>query len=333
MKKILWLFIYSLSIVSCGNENEKESTGIKVAMLTSAGGLGDRAYNDTANKGLLQLKEMGFDTLVVEPRDVSEGERYLTDLAKSGYQLIYVLEYGHADIVERVAPLFPEVQFVVFNLIVEGDNVTSVLFDVHQSAFLAGALAAMVTTDADNPKTNPENVISAIGGVESPGINIFLIGYKEGALYVDPKIQVLLSYANTFSDPVKGKEMALAQIANGSDIIFSVSGGTGEGVFEAVKSKNNYAIGVDSDQDFIAPGNILTSVLKKMDVAVYDLGKKFSNDELKSGVIKMSLPNGTYISDMIHTKQDVKPEFMEKLKQIEQDIDSKKIIVTDATQS
>lgn len=332
MGKFASMILLVVLLTSCGEDVKKTtSTSTKIAMLTSAGGLGDRSYNDIAHKGLLQLEQEGFEVLVVEPRDVSEGERYLTDLAKAGYKLIYVLEYGHADVVKRIAPLFPNTQFVVFNLIVEGDNVSSVLFDVHQSSFLAGALSAMITTDSDNNKMNPQNIISVIGGVESPGIDIFITGYKEGAQYINPNTQVIIAYANTFNDPVKGKEMALAQISSGSDIIFQIAGGTGEGIFEAIRSKNIYAIGVDSNQDSIVPGNILTSVLKKMDTAIYSLGNSFEKGELKSGIIPMPMPTGTYLSSMEHTIADIKPAFLEKIKQLESDIISGKIKVTDAS--
>lgn len=329
MKNVVCLCV-CLIFTACGQE-QKSTQSEKIAMLTSAGGLGDRSYNDAAHNGLMALKNDGADVSVLEPNDVSEGERYLTELANAGCKLIFVLEYAHADVVKRVAPLFPQNTFVVFNLVVDEPNVISVLFDVHQSSFLAGALSAMITKDTSNPKINSGHTISAIGGAESPGIDIFTVGYVEGAKYIDPNMEVLVSYANTFSDPVKGKEMALAQISKGSDIIFAVAGGTGEGVFEAAKSKNIYAIGVDSDQDHIAQGTILTSVVKKMDQAVYRIGDAFRKGTLQAGIMKMPMPEGTSLSPMQYTKQAIKPEYFEKLTQIEQDIIAGKIKVTDAS--
>lgn len=126
-------------------------------MITSGGGLGgDRSYNDSAYEGLQRIEsELGMEIKVVEPADVSEGEKkYLTELAKAGYDLVATLEYGHADVLNTVAPQFPDTRFVSFNIVVDQPNVTSVIFKEHQGSFLAGALAALVTTDASIDKTN-----------------------------------------------------------------------------------------------------------------------------------------------------------------------------------
>ncbi len=202
---------------------------------------GDRSYNDSAYEGLQRIEsELGMEIKVVEPADVSEGEKYLTELAKAGYDLVATLEYGHADVLNTVAPQFPDTRFVSFNIVVDQPNVTSVIFKEHQGSFLAGALAALVTTDASIDKTNDKKIISAIGGVQSPGIDKFIVGFEEGAQYIDPEIKVLKGYSNSFGDPAKGKELALVQIDQGSDVIYQIAGGTGEGIFEAVKDKKMY---------------------------------------------------------------------------------------------
>ncbi len=340
-KVLVMLLCGALLLAGCSkapkdSEKSKESTNkksFKVAMITSGGGLGDRSYNDSAYEGLQRIEsELGMEIKVVEPADVSEGEKYLTELAKAGYDLVATLEYGHADVLNTVAPQFPDTRFVSFNIVVDQPNVTSVIFKEHQGSFLAGALAALVTTDASIDKTNDKKIISAIGGVQSPGIDKFIVGFEEGAQYIDPEIKVLKGYSNSFGDPAKGKELALVQIDQGSDVIYQIAGGTGEGIFEAVKDKNVFAIGVDSDQDYIVPGNILTSMMKRLDMAMVMLAEKLKDGTIKdNNVIELGLDEGTELSPMEHTKDMLKPEYLEQLHDISKKIISGEINVSDVT--
>lgn len=348
MKKVLIGLIsiaimMSLFLVGCTNASQTDEkndvqTGIKeekykVAMITSAGGLGDRSYNDSGYEGLKKAEQdLGIEIKVVEPNDVSEGEKYLSELAKAGYNLVMTLEYGHADIVNRVAPMYPETQFAVFNTVVDQPNVTSVVFSEHQGSFLAGMLAARVTSDKDIEQVNDKKVISVIGGTESPGIDKFIVGFEEGAHYVDPEVKVIKGYANSFADPAKGKEMALSQISQGSDVVFHVAGGTGEGVFAAAKEKNVFAIGVDSDQDYIAPGNILTSVMKRMDNAVLMLARMLKEGKVQdAGVLELGLDKGVELSPMQYTKDILKSEYIEEIQKAREEIIKGKLIVTDVS--
>ncbi|WP_113672866.1 BMP family lipoprotein [Vallitalea guaymasensis] len=315
------------------NKDTAKDKTFKVAMVTSAGGLGDRSYNDSAYEGLKKIEaDMNMEIKVVEPADVSEGEKYLTELAKAGYDLVCTLEYGHADILNTVAPQFPDTRFAIFNIVVDQPNVTSVIFKEHEGSFLAGALAAMVTTDDSIDKTNDQKIISAIGGVQSPGIDKFIVGYEEGAKYIDPDIKVLKGYSNSFGDPAKGKELALVQIDQGSDVVYQIAGGTGEGVFEAVKEKNVFAVGVDSDQDYIVPGNILTSMMKRLDMAMVMLADKLQEGTIgDENIIELGLKEGTELSPMEHTKDMLKPEYLDQLEEIREKIVSGEIKVTDVT--
>lgn len=179
-----------------------------------------------------------------------------------------------------------------------------------------------------------KKIISAIGGVQSPGIDKFIVGFEEGAQYIDPEIKVLKGYSNSFGDPAKGKELALVQIDQGSDVIYQIAGGTGEGIFEAVKDKKNvFAIGVDSDQDYIVPGNILTSMMKRLDMAMVMLAeKKLKDGTIKdNNVIELGLDEGTELSPMEHTKDMLKPEYLEQLHDISKKIISGEINVSDVT--
>lgn len=332
------LLIFSLIVVlgGCGQNEQATNDGekLKVAMICSEGGLGDRSYNDSAYNGLQKAeKELDMEIRAVEPEDISEGEKYLTELARSGYDLIITLEIGHADVLENVADQFPDTRFAIFNTTVDKPNVTSVIFKEHEGSFLAGALAAMVTKDSEIKGINDEKIIGFIGGIDSPGINKFLVGYEEGAHVIDSDIKIISGYTNSFADPGKGKEMALTQIEQGADIIYQVAGGTGEGVINAAKEKGVFAIGVDSDQDGIAPGNVLTSMLKRADRAVYNLCTALNEGTLQeTDVMALGLKEGgVELSEMKYTRDMIPAEYLEKIKELKLDVSSGGINVTDIT--
>lgn len=339
---ILLTIVFMLTMAGCGsqpkssaNSGDSSAKKHKIALICSAGGLGDRSYNDSGYAGLKKAeKELGVEIKVVEPKDVSEGEKYLTELAKAGYELVMTLEYGHADILKNVAPQFPNTRFAIFNIAVDEPNVTSVIFKEHEGSYLAGALAAMVSKDTNIKGMNASNVIGFVGGIDSPGINKFLVGYKEGAQSIDKNVKVLTGYTNSFGDPGKGKEMTLSQIEQSADVVYQVAGGTGEGVINAAKEKGVFAIGVDSDQDYIAEGNVLTSMMKRTDVAVYDLSKALIDGKIKDmKTLSLGLKEGgIQLSEMKYTKDKIPAEYLNKIEAIKKDIIDGKIKVTDVTQ-
>ncbi|KKK38912.1 hypothetical protein WQ57_06065 [Mesobacillus campisalis] len=317
---------------SSGGSDSSSGEKVKIAMITSEGGLGDRSYNDSGNEGLKKASdELGAEVKVVEPQDVSEGEKYLTQLAQSGFDLVITLDLGHEKVLKEIAPQYPDTQFAIFNTVVEGDNITSVLFHEHEGSFLAGALAALVTQDESVNNLNGEKVISFVGGVDSPGINKFLVGYEEGAKHIDPETKVIVGYSNSFSDPSKGKEITLSQIEQKADVIYQVAGATGEGVIDGAKTKDVFAIGVDSDQDYIAEGNVLTSVMKRVDVAVFELSKAAQGGSYES-IIELGLKeNGVQLSEMKFTKDMINPDHIAKVEEIKEQIINGEIEVTDVT--
>jgi basic membrane protein A len=307
----------------------------KVAMITSQGGLGDRSYNDSGFIGLTKAEqELGVEVKVIESADpVGEGEQLLRTAAENGFDLVITLEYSHFDPLARVAPDYPNTTFAILNIPVEGDNVVSVLFKEHEASFLAGALASMVTTMEGNEKVNPDAVIGAIGGTQSPGIDKFIVGYEEGAKYINPETKVISAYSNSFGDPAKGQELTLAMYYQGADIVFQIAGGTGEGVFQAAEDAKHYAIGVDSDQDYIKPGFILTSMIKRVDVSVFDLCSRLVNGTLEGGsIVEYGLKeDGVNLSPMEFTKDQVPAEFLIKVDELKNMIINGEIVVTDVT--
>ena len=302
----------------------KGQSDYSVALIIAQGGLGDRSYNDSAFAGLtLAASELGVHVQPIEsPDPVGEAEQLLRTAAEAGFDLVITLEFSHFEPLARIAPDYPDTTFAIVNVVVDQPNVVSILFDEHTGSFLAGALAGLVTNDDTIEQTNPENVIGVIGGVKSSGIDVFLYGYLQGACATNPDVDVLMAYSNDFGDPAKGKEMALAMYEQGADVIFQVAGGTGAGVIEAAKEKNFFAIGVDSDQDYMAPGNVLTSMLKRVDVAVYNTIEKGVNGELEGGtVLQYGLAEGGVgLSEMKYTRHIIPRAYLDQIKEFEQQI-------------
>ena len=160
-------------------------------------------------------------------------------------------------------------KFAIIDGVVKGDNVASSTFAQNEGSFLAGAAAALFTTKTDVTGINDKKIIGWVGGMDIPVLSDFFVGYEQGAKYIDPSIQILKSYAGSFNDPLKGKELTVAQYSQGADIVMNVASGTGNGILEAAKEEGKFAIGVDLNQDDVYPGSILTSMLKRVDVATF----------------------------------------------------------------
>jgi len=243
------------------------------------GTLGDKSFFDSAQRGMVRLNEdLGLVTRTVEAgHDPTRWESALVDLADSGeYDVIVTGTFTMVSYVEALSQEYPEINFVLFDGIVNYgkcgcENVHSILFKQNEGAYLAGVLAATLTTEATE-SLNSEQTLGFVGGMEIPVIQDFFVGYRAGAESVLSDPTFLEQYANHFGDPAIGKEMALAQYGQGADIVFAVAGGTGQGVLEAAAEQGRLAIGVDSDQSAIfAESNpeisnrIVTSVMKNVD--------------------------------------------------------------------
>lgn len=250
---------------------------LRVALLIN-GTLGDRSFFDSAYEGMLVAeKELGIEFRLIEMGyDQSVWEPTLADVSEQNYDVIILGTWQMTESLEQIAPWNPNMKYIIFDTEVDYskgnlDNVYSIMYKQNEGSFLAGALAAMITT-SDLPKANPQKAIGFLGGMDIPVINDFLVGYIEGALYIDPEIKVDISYIGSFEDSAKGKEMALAQYNRGVDIGFNVAGQAGLGQLDAAKDTDLYAIGVDSDQALLFADTdpekanlIVTSMLKRID--------------------------------------------------------------------
>lgn len=305
------------------------------ALIIAQGGLGDGSWNDTAFVGFeAGLKNTGLEGRPIESKDVvGQGEEIMRRAADGGFGLVVSLEWIHGEPMEKLATDYPDTDWVIMNQTRKGDNLASVVFAEHEGSYLAGALAAMVTADTSIKGINADQVIGVIGGVKAPGIDKFIVGYIQGAKSVNPDIDVKVAYSDSFGDPAKGQQMAKAMFEDGADIVYQVAGGTGIGIIEAAKNEGRYAIGVDTDQDGMAPGNVLTSMLKRVDVAVEGIVDDYAAGQFPGGeVVQFGLAqNGVALSDMKYTKDLIPAEYLKKVAQKKSDIIDGKIVVWDVS--
>lgn len=243
---------------------------ISVALVLN-GQLGDEAFFDSANRGAEAAAEAyGAEVSVIEAGlDPSGWEPALRSAVAGGeYDLVITGTVPMGDVLGPLAAEFPDQQFLFYDAALDAPNVHSITYAQNEGSYLAGVVAGSATI-SDAEGINADKTIGFVGGLDLPVINDFLAGYTQGAQSIDPDIEVLASYAGSMGDPAAGLELANAQIDDGADVIFQVAGGTGFGVFEAVEGRGVYAIGVDSNQNGLAPGSILTSVQKNVDLSLY----------------------------------------------------------------
>lgn len=290
MKKVIsfavvFVLIMSLALTGCAKKSEEpqqsaDQKPLKVALLIN-GTLGDKSFFDSADNGMKMIKEqLGCEVETVEATyDETKWEPTLMDLSEQDYDIIIVGTWQMTESLQKIAPQFPDKKYIIFDSAVDYSaadlsNVYSMTYKQNEGSFLAGALAAKITS-SDLPLANKEKIIGFLGGMDIPVINDFLVGYIQGAKYVDKDIKVAISYIGDFSNSAKGKEMALAQYDAGADIGFNVAGQAGLGQLDAAKDKQKYAIGVDSDQAMLFKEKepekaqlIATSVLKRVDESI-----------------------------------------------------------------
>ena len=295
-----------------------------VALVIAQGGLGDQSYNDLADAGLTRAEaDFPIEAQRIQSPDiVAQGQAVLQQAGQAGFDLVIDLEFSTAEALAAIGPTFPETQWMIVNLPSSGPNITGYLFNEQDGSYLAGALAAMVTADTGVEGINEDTTIGAIGGVQSAGIDKFIVGYIQGAADVDPEVEVLVNYSNGFGDPARGAELANAMFGQGADIVYQIAGGTGAGVIQAAEQAGRYAIGVDTDQDGLAPGAVLTSMLKRTDYAVYDAINRLVCGQLPGGeTVALGLAEGAVgLSPMTHTRDMIPAEYLDRVAELRQQI-------------
>lgn len=253
------------------------------AIIFDLGGKFDKSFNEAAFNGATRwAEETGGTFKELEMQSEAQREQALRRLAESGANPVVMTGFAFGDVLNTVAPDFPETKFAIIDMVVEQPNVKSVVFTEEQGSYLVGMLAAMAS------KTN---TVGFIGGMDIPLIRKFGCGYAQGVKAVKPEATVVMNMTGTtpaaWNDPVKGAELAKAQKSQGADVIYAAAGGTGIGVLQAAADEGILSIGVDSNQNHLHPGKVLTSMLKRVDVAVYNAFKE--GTDLKPGVTVMDL--------------------------------------------
>jgi basic membrane protein A len=234
------------------------------AVIFDMGGKFDKSFNEAAFRGAeAWKKETGQTYLEFEISNPAQREQAIRRMAERGASPIVGVGFSQGTPMEKVAKAYPKLQFALIDSVVTLPNVQSILFKEHEGSFLVGMLAAMAS------KTGK---VGFIGGMDIPLIRKFACGYEQGARFANPKAEVTTNMTGTtpaaWNDPTRGSELAKAQFAKGVDVVFAAAGGTGIGVYQAAKDSGRYAIGVDSNQNHIQPGTMLTSMVKRVDVAV-----------------------------------------------------------------
>lgn len=310
-----------------GAEGEAESD-IRAAMVTDVGGLGDNSFNDSANAGLERaVSELGAEKNVLESSAPTDYANNLTQLAQNQFSPVFAVGFLMTDALTEIAPQFPDQSFAIIDSVVEEPNVASLTFQEEQGSYLAGVVAGLMTQE-DTDYTNPDDqIVGFLGGQESPLIAKFQAGYEAGVESVCPDCEIISEYAGTtpdaFNDPAAGQEISLRMNDDGADIIYHASGGTGAGMFEAATERQFFGIGVDSDQAALFPdAPVLTSMLKRVDNAVFQTVEAFANDEFPGGEVQIFAleDEGVDLAEFGEFDGDVPQEVKDAVDQARSDI-------------
>ena len=253
------------------------------AILFDLGGKFDKSFNEAAFNGATKwAQETGGTFKELEMQSEAQREQALRQLADAGANPIVMTGFAFGDVLNTVAADYPDTKFAIIDMVVEQPNVKSVIFTEHEGSYLVGMLAALAS------KTG---TVGFIGGMDIPLIRKFGCGYAEGVKAVNPDAKIVLNMTGTtpaaWNDPVKGAELTKAQKSQGADVIFAAAGGTGIGVLQAAADEGILSIGVDSNQNHLHPGKVLTSMLKRVDVAVYNAFKE--GEAIEPGITTLDL--------------------------------------------
>ena len=326
MKKILALalaLVMVFSLVACGgsgDSNTGDETTIKIGMVTDTGGVNDQSFNQTAWEGLQALAKED-PTFVVNYLESATDADYNTTIQTfidEGYDLVICVGYMLAGATREAALANPDQKFAILDDATNADleNVACLMFSQEQASYLVGVVAGMMTET---------NTVGYVQGMVSDNMNLFGIGFISGVLSVNPDAKVLQQNANSFTDAAMGSAIVSKFATEGADIVYHAAGGTGSGVIAGCVEKNIYAIGVDTDQSPLAPNNVLTSAMKRVDVASQEISKAVKNGTFKGGVYTYDLTSGGV--DIAPTQTLLPADVIAAVEAAKQDILDGKVVV------
>ncbi len=308
-----------------GGSTASKKSDLKVGLVTDVGGVGDQSFNMMANQGLEKAKsELGVEAMLVESQQASDYSSNLQRMAEKGCKLVFAVGFSLAPAVKEIAARYPDTQFAIIDSAEPAaSNVANLVFKEEEGSFLVGMLAGGMSKSGK---------IGFVGGMEIPLIKKFEAGYRAGARTANPSVTVSAKYTNNWTDVSKGKELALSLFNEGADVVMHASGQCGLGVIEAAKQKGPgfWAIGVDADQDHLgtadsknpaAPSRVLTSMLKRVDTAVFDTVKHVSDGSFKGGQQIFGVKDGGVgLSPLRYTKADIPEKLLAEVARMEKAI-------------
>jgi basic membrane protein A len=341
---LLVVCLFTFIVSSCGSHTEaqRKQCQIKVGIVFDIGGKNDRSFNAAAWDGVKRAeKELPICLYDVEPGNPTSIEPAMRAFAEKNFDLIIGVGFAQGPIMQKVAEDYPNIKFGIVDGVITGKdgkplpNVASLVFREHEGSYLVGMIAAAKS------KTGK---LGFVGGMDIPLIHKFATGYEEGAKSVNPNAQVIANYVgvtdSAWNNPGKGKELALSQIEKGVDVIFTAAGNSGLGAFDAVEQygknpqtgeANKFVIGVDSNQNGVKPGFVLTSMVKRVDNAVYDVVKEVLGGKFEGGFHVFGLDkDGVAYSLDEFNKDLISAETLQKVEEAKAKITSGEIKVTDA---
>lgn len=300
--------VLCFSAVACARPPEPAAP--RFGLVTDVGGLGDQSFNDSAYRGLLEAGRLFHARVqVLQSRSAPDYQPNLSVFASEGFDEIVAVGFLMASDLAEVAARAPDRHFAIVDAVVDRPNVASVTFKEEDGSFLAGALAALAS------KTR---TIAFLGGIDIPLLRKFESGYAAGAREIDPHVNVLVKYVGSFDDVSSGKELADVLFDQHADVVFTAAGKAGLGAFDAVKARDgDYVIGVDSDQDALVPGKVLTSMIKHVDVAVVRVCGAAAAHRPMSGHLELGLRDGAIgLTDFRYTRAIVDARIRRRLARI-----------------
>lgn len=326
MKSLVLLsWLVAALVISCSRGQKERGTGFRVVMVLDVGGIGDKGFNDAGWAGVQRaVKELGVKVDLIQSHEQADFVQNLS-LAAQNADVVVGMGFLMADAVRQAAQLHPRTKFVFVDGAVESPNVASYDFKAQEGAYLAGILAA---------SASKAGTVGAVLGMEIPPVKAYEAGFRAGVLTFNrcrgKGVRCIAATAGGFDNPVKGKSLAQALMGRGADVLIQIAGNTGVGVIEAVKEapEGTYAVGVDVDQDDLAPGRVLVSVLKRIDNAVFNAIRAAKEGRFEAGHRWIGIAEGASgLTEMRHTRQAVSPEALGLVRKAEAMIREGRLVV------
>jgi basic membrane protein A len=293
-----------------------QAADLKPALIFDMGGKFDKSFNEAAYRGAEKFKaETGIPYAEFEITNESQRDQALRRMAQRA-DIVVAVGFAFSTPLEKVAAEFPDKKFVIIDSVVDKPNIRSVVFKEEEGSFLVGMAAALVG------KTGK---VGFVGGMDIPLIRNFAFGYEQGVKHIDPNAQVIMNYTGTtpaaWTDVSRAKELAISQIDQGAEVVYAAAGQAGLGALEAAADKKKYSIGVDSNQNYLHPGSVLTSMVKRVDVAVYDAFKDAKEGTWKAGALSLGLKEeGVGYAVDEYNREILTPDIQAKLEEVKQAI-------------